>query len=124
MNKFNYKKLYVKETFNKEYLVSLWQHSKKIKNLNSKNKNIKVNLENFTKWKKKHIKNLLPNSIVWGASGKGVMIFNMLNLNHKKFKYIVDINNELHGKFIPGTGNEIISPHLIKKLNLAQSVHP
>ena len=31
-------------------------------------------------------------SILWGGSGKGVMLLNILNIQKDKMKYIIDIN--------------------------------
>jgi len=118
MNNFGYYKVYIRKEFNNEYIVSLWR---KKNNLKIKNKKInikKLKLMEYKKWKLKILNNLKPKSIIWGAGGKGVMIFNMLNLNYKKFEYVIDINHKLHGKYMPGTGNMIISPLKINELDI------
>ena len=45
--------------------------------------------------------------VVWGSSSNGVSFLTTLNVS-EKIKYVVDINPHKHGKFIPGTGQEIV----------------
>ncbi len=51
--------------------------------------------------------------VIWGSGSKGVTFLNLLGLQDK-IKYAVDINPRKQGKFIPGTGQEIVSPEQIK----------
>lgn len=51
--------------------------------------------------------------VIWGSGSKGVTFLNLLNLSDK-IKYAVDINPRKQGKFIPGSGQEIVSPELMK----------
>jgi hypothetical protein len=53
--------------------------------------------------------------VVWGASSKGVSFLNTLGLKDE-VAAAVDINTYLHGKFIPGTGHEILAPAELVKL--------
>ena len=52
---------------------------------------------------------------MWGAAGKGVMLLSILNINYKKIRYAVDINENIHGKFMCLSGIEIISPNSLLK---------
>lgn len=47
--------------------------------------------------------------VIWGSGSKGVTFLNLLNI-HDEIAYAVDINPRKQNKFIPGTGQEIISP--------------
>lgn len=51
-------------------------------------------------------------SVVWGASSKCVAFFSTLNCGDN-FDYVVDINPHKHGKFLPGSGHEIVSPDFL-----------
>lgn len=46
----------------------------------------------------------------WGAGTKGTTFLNVLALSHDVLEYVVDIHPRKQGKFIPGTGQEIIGP--------------
>ena len=46
---------------------------------------------------------------IWGSGSKGVTFLNLLN-SGSKIAYAVDINPRKQGKFIPGTGQKIVSP--------------
>lgn len=47
--------------------------------------------------------------VIWGAGSKGVTFLNLLNLRDE-VEYAVDINPRKQGKFIPGTGQQIVPP--------------
>lgn len=51
--------------------------------------------------------------IIWGAGSKGVSFLNTLRL-HNQIEYIVDINPRKQGMYIPGTGQQIVSPDFLK----------
>jgi len=55
--------------------------------------------------------------VLWGAGSKGITILNMLQpvCGTDSVKYVVDINDRKHGKFVAGTGQEIVSPAFLKK---------
>lgn len=53
-------------------------------------------------------------TIVWGAGSKSVSFFNMLQIKDQ-IKYVVDINPRKQGKYLPGTGQKIISPEELKR---------
>jgi hypothetical protein len=50
--------------------------------------------------------------VLWGAGAKGVGFLNMLKIR-EPIKYVVDINPRKHGKFMPGTGQEIVPPEFL-----------
>lgn len=51
---------------------------------------------------------------IWGSGSKGVTFLNLLNQGGK-VEYAVDINPRKQGKFIPGTGQQIVSPEHVAK---------
>jgi SAM-dependent methyltransferase len=59
--------------------------------------------------------NGLSNFAVWGAGAKGAVFLNRLNIHRDKCRYIIDINPNKQGKFIPITGQEIVSPEILGK---------
>ncbi|HPC96835.1 MAG TPA: class I SAM-dependent methyltransferase [Sedimentisphaerales bacterium] len=48
--------------------------------------------------------------VAWGAGTKGIMFLNVLGLSYDTLGCVVDIHPRKQGKFIPGTGQEIIGP--------------
>ena len=51
--------------------------------------------------------------VIWGAGSKGVTFLNLLNLQDE-VEYAVDINPRKHDKFIPGTGQQIVTPDFME----------
>ncbi len=51
-------------------------------------------------------------TIAWGAGARAVTFFNLFDLE-KEIPVIVDINNKRHGKYLPGSGHEIVAPEFI-----------
>jgi len=49
--------------------------------------------------------------VVWGAGARGVTLLNMLRDN--RIRFVVDINPNKQGKFVPGTGQEIVAPDFL-----------
>lgn len=61
-------------------------------------------------WKKR-FKELERNRVVvWGSGSKGVTFLNALKPN---IEYVVDINLRKQGKFVAGTGQQIVSPEFL-----------
>lgn len=56
------------------------------------------------------------NMVIWGAGAKGVTFANTLSIHPDTIGYVVDVNPRKQGKFIPGTGQQIISPDALKTL--------
>lgn len=52
--------------------------------------------------------------VVWGSGSKGVAFLTTLGLYHD-IDYVVDINPYRQGKFIPGTGQRIVSPAFLQE---------
>jgi SAM-dependent methyltransferase len=55
-------------------------------------------------------------AIVWGSGSKCVAFMTTLEIKDE-IQYIVDINPNRHGKFIPGVGKQIVSPEFLKEYN-------
>jgi SAM-dependent methyltransferase len=53
-------------------------------------------------------------AVIWGAAAKGVTLLNTLGISEEFIEFVVDINPRKHGKYIPGTGQQIISPDFLK----------
>lgn len=119
MSIFDYKKVFIKYTFNKEYIISLWENKKINKKIDFKFKP-KLNFD-YNEWKKK-IKKKLFQSNIWGAGGKGVMLLNLLNIKSKEMKFIFDSNPHLENKFVPGTDIEILGIKKGLKENISNRI--
>jgi SAM-dependent methyltransferase len=52
--------------------------------------------------------------VIWGSSSKGVAFLTTLKLTDE-IRYVVDINPYKHGKYMPGTGQEIVAPDFLSK---------
>jgi len=52
--------------------------------------------------------------VIWGSGSKAVAFLTTLKIS-EEIEYIVDINPYRHGKYIPGTGHEIVAPEFLKK---------
>ena len=53
--------------------------------------------------------------VLWGAGSKGVTFLNALNISYQQIEYIVDLNPRKQGKFIAGTGQQVIAPDFLKE---------
>ena len=51
--------------------------------------------------------------VIWGAGSKGVSYLTTLGVTDE-INYAVDINPHKHGKFMAGTGQEIVSPEFLR----------
>jgi hypothetical protein len=51
---------------------------------------------------------------LWGAGAKGAMFLNAFRNVHS-LEYIVDVNPHKRGLFIPGTGQQVVSPEFLKQ---------
>ena len=52
--------------------------------------------------------------VIWGSGSKGVAFLTTLKLANQ-IEYVVDINPYKHGKYMPGTGQEIVSPEFLTR---------
>jgi hypothetical protein len=55
---------------------------------------------------------------VWGAGAKGVTFANVLDPQRQLLRCIVDINQRKQGRFVPGTGHEIVAPEALGPLGV------
>jgi len=53
--------------------------------------------------------------VVWGAGAKGATLLNTIDSQNTMVDYVVDINPNKQGKFIPGTGHPIHPPAHLQK---------
>ncbi len=53
--------------------------------------------------------------VIWGAGTKGTMFLNTL-AEAENIRYAVDINPRKTGTFLPGTGQEIVSPESLRRI--------
>lgn len=51
--------------------------------------------------------------VAWGAAGRGITFLNLADRDHQ-IRYIVEINPARQGKYIPGTGTQVVSPEFLK----------
>jgi SAM-dependent methyltransferase len=50
--------------------------------------------------------------VFWGAAGKGISFLNLLDTT-PGISYVVDINPDKHGKYVPGSAQQIMAPEFI-----------
>jgi hypothetical protein len=53
-------------------------------------------------------------AVIWGAGSKGATFLNTLKIR-RWIEYVVDINPRKQGKFVAGTGQEIVPPEFLKE---------
>ncbi len=59
-------------------------------------------------------------SVVWGAGSKGITFLNLTRPSNRaadRLLFAVDISPRKHGKFVPGTGQEIVPPEALIDIN-------
>jgi len=54
--------------------------------------------------------------IVWGAGAKAVTFLNILDPTGSTISHVVDVNPRKAGRFIAGSGQEIIEPSAVREL--------
>jgi len=57
-----------------------------------------------------HMQHGTARTVVWGAGSKGVMFLNMMDPARRFIQYAVDINPRKQGRYVAGSGHEIIPP--------------
>ena len=64
-------------------------------------------------------------AVLWGSGSKGVAFLTSLNLNDA-IEYVVDINPYRQGKFMAGTGQQIVGPEFLRayKPDVAIAMNP
>lgn len=70
--------------------------------------------QKITFWNKKltEIVSKSQRVVLWGAGSKGVTFLNILK-EQQQIEYVVDINPHKKGKYIPGTGQQIVAPEFL-----------
>lgn len=64
------------------------------------------------------ISKLEPGMVLgWGASGNGTVVVNRLGISTDEMPYVIDSDPRKQGSFIPGGGQEVISPEDAGKLS-------
>ena len=53
--------------------------------------------------------------VVWGAGSKGVTFLNVLK-SDGAIDYLVDINPYKQGLYVPGTGQQVVSPDMLAEI--------
>jgi SAM-dependent methyltransferase len=74
------------------------------------------NRRQIESWQRK-LKNIAAmdkRAVLWGAGAKGVSFFNMLGITDQ-IRYVVDINPRKQGKYVPGTGQQIVAPEFLRE---------
>ena len=88
------------------------------KNFNHKSSQILLsNFKKFKDAKKKFYEAIktAENVCIWGASGKGVLVLSEFSDELlKKIKFVVDINPNKQGKYLPLSGKLVVSPDALK----------
>jgi SAM-dependent methyltransferase len=60
---------------------------------------------------------------LWGAGSKGVMFLNLLGLRApERIDRVIDQNADKHGRFVSGTGQQIVAPEALRGSDVAQVV--
>lgn len=79
--------------------------------------------EQCHKWKTLFAESTSRNerTVLWGSGSKAVAFLTTLNL-YDEVEYVVDINPYRHGKYIPGTGQKIVSPEFMAEYKPDQIV--
>ena len=62
------------------------------------------------------------NIALWGAAGKGVCLANIIDPNRESIECLIDLNPKKWGKFIPGTGHDIINFTEIEKRKIKTAI--
>jgi len=69
---------------------------------------------NFWHDKLRQLKHKNIPTVLWGAGSKGVTFLNTMETSGRLIEYVVDINPRKQGKFIGGTGQQIVSAKFLK----------
>ena len=119
----------VKSVFNNQYLwlEAVPSISQNITTNPSLQKHAKV-FQSFVKNKEEKLKSKFKklmkngNIALWGAAGKGVCMANTIDPKHEFIECLIDLNPKKWGKFIPGTGHEIINSTEIEKRKIKTAI--
>jgi hypothetical protein len=53
--------------------------------------------------------------VIWGAAAKGTTLVNTIDPENRRIRFLIDINPAKHGKYVPGTGHQIVSPSYLRE---------
>ena len=116
--------LHVNTLWNDEFLgiAAIPKFSKIATNITSPNEQLNQLIANFNnnftnciaecKTKIEQIKKSNTRCIAWAAGARAVSFFNLFDLK-ELIPFIVDINVMRHGKYLPGSGQQIVNPAFI-----------
>jgi SAM-dependent methyltransferase len=54
---------------------------------------------------------------IWGAAAKGTTLVNLIDPENRRIRFLIDLNPAKQGKFVPGTGHQIVSPKYLQEPN-------
>ncbi len=54
---------------------------------------------------------------IWGAAAKGATLVNTIDPENRRIRFLIDINPAKQGKYVPGTGHQIVPPEYLKEQN-------
>jgi hypothetical protein len=68
----------------------------------------------ITRWKRilRDFEQHQEKVVLWGSGGKGNTFVSLVD-DDDLVRYVVDINPKRHGKFLPGTGKQIVAPEFL-----------
>jgi FlaA1/EpsC-like NDP-sugar epimerase len=71
--------------------------------------------ERITEWRRilSQARQQTKRVVLWGAGAKGATFLNALR-EVSSIEYIVDVNPHKHGRFVPGTGQQVVNPEFLK----------
>lgn len=52
---------------------------------------------------------------LWGSGSKAVGFLTSMGATHERVPYVVDINPHKHGTYLPGTGQQIVAPEMLRE---------
>jgi hypothetical protein len=52
---------------------------------------------------------------IWGAAAKGTTLVNTIDPKNRRIRFLIDINPAKQGKYVPGTGHQIVSPSYLRQ---------
>jgi len=76
-------------------------------------------------WASKVQANVGGRTVLWGSGSKAVAFLSAVGLG-QEIEYLVDINPYRHGKFVPGSGKQIVGPEFLRDYqpNLVIAMNP
>ena len=54
-------------------------------------------------------------SVAWGAGGRAITFLSVFELSDDQVAYVVDINPNRQGLYLPKTGQRVVSPDFLRK---------